>query len=84
MDEARLAEMMEKGEFLIAQNGNGNIVASIYVECEAHADIWACWALIRLNRGRAEEGNGATGRGLHCDGKGAIASLLLYNSARAT
>ena len=31
-DEARLAEMMENGEFLIAQNGSGNIVASVYVE----------------------------------------------------
>ncbi len=31
-DETRLAEMMESGEFLIAQNGCGNIVASVYVE----------------------------------------------------
>ena len=31
-DEARLAEMMENGEFLIAQNGSGKIVASVYVE----------------------------------------------------
>ncbi len=28
----RLAEMMENGEFLIAQNGSGKIVASVYVE----------------------------------------------------
>lgn len=31
-DEARLAEMMESGEFLVAQNGSGKIVASVYVE----------------------------------------------------
>lgn len=31
-DEARLTEMMESGEFLIAQNGSGKIVASVYVE----------------------------------------------------
>ena len=31
-DEQRLAEMMESGEFLIAQNGSGRIVASVYVE----------------------------------------------------
>jgi len=31
-DEARLAEVMENSEFLIALNGNGNIVASVYVE----------------------------------------------------
>ena len=31
-DEARLAEMMETGEFLIAQNGSKRIVASVYVE----------------------------------------------------
>ena len=31
-DEARLAEMMQSGEFLIAKNGSGKIVASVYVE----------------------------------------------------
>ena len=31
-DEERLAEMMQSGEFLIAQNGSGKIVASVYVE----------------------------------------------------
>jgi len=31
-DEVRLAEMMGSGEFLIAQNGSGKIVASVYVE----------------------------------------------------
>lgn len=31
-DETRLAEMMASGEFLIAQNGSGKIVASVYVE----------------------------------------------------
>lgn len=31
-DEQRLAEMMESGEFLIAQNGSGRIIASVYVE----------------------------------------------------
>lgn len=31
-DEARLAEMMATGEFLIAQNGHGKIIASVYVE----------------------------------------------------
>lgn len=31
-DEVRLAEMMQTGEFLIAQNGSSKIVASVYVE----------------------------------------------------
>ena len=31
-DEQLLAEMMESGEFLIAQNGSGRIIASVYVE----------------------------------------------------
>jgi ribosomal protein S18 acetylase RimI-like enzyme len=31
-DETRLAEMMNHGEFLVAQNGSGEIVGSVYVE----------------------------------------------------
>lgn len=31
-DEGRLAEMMESGEFLVAQNRSGEIVASVFVE----------------------------------------------------
>lgn len=79
-DEARLAEMMEKGEFLIAQNGNGNIVASVYVEVRSTRGYLGMLAV-----DPAEQGKGL-GRAMvraaedYCRTKGcSVLDLLVIN-----
>jgi predicted N-acetyltransferase YhbS len=51
-DEARLAEMMESGEFLIAQNGSGKIVASVYVEIKGERGYLGMLAVDPAEQGK--------------------------------
>lgn len=51
-DEPRLAEMMEKGEFLIAQNGSGKIVASVYTEIKGERGYLGMLAVDPAEQGK--------------------------------
>ena len=51
-DEARLAEMMVTGEFLIAQNGAGEIVASVYVEVKGNRGYLGMLAVDPAEQGK--------------------------------
>ena len=81
-DELRLAEMMETGEFLIAQNGSGKIVASVYVEIKGNRGYLGMLAV-----DPAEQGKGL-GRVMvdavedYCLGKGCSGVDLVVISLR--
>jgi GNAT superfamily N-acetyltransferase len=51
-DEARLAEMMESGQFLIAKNGFGKIVASVYVEVRGNRGYLGMLAVDPAEQGK--------------------------------
>lgn len=51
-DEARLGEMMQAGEFLIAQNGSGKIVASVYVEIKGERGYLGMLAVDPAEQGK--------------------------------
>ncbi len=51
-DETRLAEMMQSGEFLIAQNASGKIIASVYVEIKGERGYLGMLAVNPTEQGR--------------------------------
>lgn len=51
-DKARLAEMMESGEFLVAQNRSGEIVASVFVEVKGERGYLGMLAVDPAEQGK--------------------------------
>lgn len=51
-DEARLAEMMEGGEFLVAHDAHGKIVASVYVEIKGERGYLGMLAVDPAEQGK--------------------------------
>ena len=45
-DQERMAEMMQSGAFLVAEDTQGTILASVYIELRGDRGILGCWRWI--------------------------------------
>jgi len=55
-DEQRMREMIQKGEFLLAEDDSGRLLGCVYLERRAaSADTSACWRLIHRSRARVSD-----------------------------
>lgn len=81
-DELRLAEMMETGEFLVAQNGSGKIVASVYVEIKGKRGYLGMLAVDPAEQGRGLGGVMVDAVEDYCRSKGCSGVDLVVISLR--
>jgi len=53
IDNVRLTAMMAKGRILMAEDREGCLLASVYIERRGSAATWACWRSIPRGRAKA-------------------------------